>query len=211
MAVKNKRREAFEAKDQVVKDLEDQGTAIETPDVQEAVATIPADQSKLSPIQQEISGYVTTAKKEPPKITDVRELFNKVEMAVPKGVSRGPEYSYCWLGIGDLSSISGTKWEIVNRSNHSHAPQRMFDRAGAILYKGQNILAFCYTEARELEQAAIVADFNSKTDVITKPQENASDREVRNIPIANAGNIVSGGLVDAYVDQEIHPPEKDDF
>ena len=199
MAVpKSKRREEFEAKSQEA--------PIKTPE-----ATIPIDQSKLSPIQQEISGYVTTAKKEPPNVTDVRDLFTKIEMEVPKGVSRGPEYSYCWMGIDELSSITGSKWEIVNRNNHSHAPQRMFDRAGAILYKGQNILCFCYTEAREMEQAAIVADFNKKTDVITKKQERASDKEIRNIPIANAGSIVTGGLVDSYVDPKVHPPEKDDF
>lgn len=176
---------------------------------QKEPATIPADMSKLSPLQQEISGYVSTAKKEPPRITDVRDLFTRIAMEIPKGVSRGPEYDYCWLSIEELSSISGTKWEIVNRNNHSHAPQRMFDRAGAILYKGQNILAFCYKEARELEQAAIVADFNAKTSKMTKKQDSASDSEVRNIPITAAGNIVTSGTVDSFAGT--FPPEKDDY
>ena len=171
-----------------------------SPGEEEKAVTIPTDDTNLSRIQQEISGYVKTAKKEPPKITDIQDLFTRIEMEVPKGVKRGPEYDYCWLSIEDLSSISGTKWEIVNRSNHSHAPQRLFDRAGAILYKGQNILAFCYREVRELEQAAIIKAFNDKTDSMTAKKDRASEHEVRNIPITAAGGVVNSSFVNTETD-----------
>ncbi len=133
------------------------------------------DMAKLTPEQQRIAGYVSTAKKDPPKlkIENIEEMFTRVEMEVPKDVIRGPEYSYAWLAVDGLSSsvYTGSKWEIVTRSNHSHAPDRYFGQDGAITYKGQNILAFCYREIQDAEEAAIVKDYNQKTEKATETKE----------------------------------------
>jgi hypothetical protein len=179
-------------------------------DLPEAPAIAP-DQSKLSPIQQRVFGYVSTAKKDPPRITDVNELFRKIEMAIPDGVSRGPEFDYAWLSIEDLYSISGSKWEIVNRNNHSHVPNRLFDASGGILYKGQNILAFCYRETRELEQAAIVKHYNDKTNRITEVKERAVEGAVSMIDEKSAGTVFNSGSIDTIAEPMGFQKDKDDF
>jgi len=169
------------------------------------------EQSKLSPLQQRVSGYVSSARKEPPKITDVNELYRKIEMAIPEGVSRGNEYAYAWLSIDDLYSINGSKWEIVNRNNHSHAPDRVFDASGGILYKGQNILAFCYREAMELEHASIVKHYNDKTNRITSKRERAVEGSVSMIDEKSAGPIFNAGEIDTIAESIGYQREKNDF
>ena len=168
-----------------------------------AKATIPTDMSKLSPIQQQVAGYVDTAKKDPPKITDVKERFTRIEMEIPTGVSKGAEYDYAWLSVEDLHSINGSKWEIVNRNNHSNAPDRVFDASGGILYRGQNILAFCYRSVIEAERDAIVAAYNSKTEKITETNEQAVEGTAQRIDPGSAGKVVNEVTVD--------PASQDDF
>ncbi len=167
-------------------------------------SAIPQDMSKLDPIQQQVAGYASTAAKEPPKISDVKELFARIEMEIPQGVARGPEYDYAWLDVNELSSLNGGKWEIVNRNNHSHASDRVFDASGGILYRGQNILAFCYREVREAEQKAIVDAYNAKTEKITKTNEQAVEGTAQRIDPGAAGKVVN------EVDADLNP-SADDF
>ena len=173
--------------------------------------SIAMDQSKLTPTQQKVVGYLSGAKQDPPRITDVRDLFVKIEMEVPAIVRRGPEFDYAWLAVDDLDGPLSGKWELVNRSNHSHVPSRMFDASGGILYKGQNILAFCYREARELEQAAIVKHYNDKTAKIEKIQETAVEGQVTRVDPDKAGTVFNAGLIDDITEQMGYQPDKNDF
>lgn len=173
--------------------------------------TLPIDQSKLNPTQQKVVGYVSSAKKEPPRVTDVKDLFTKIEMAVPLEVKRGPEYCYAWLSIDDLDGPLSGKWELVNRNNHSHVPSRLFDASGGILYKGQNILAFCYRESRELEEAEIVKHYNDKTAKIEKIEEQAVEGSVKRINPDSAPAVFNAGLIDDITAPMGYQPDKNDF
>lgn len=149
------------------------------------------DQPKvLTQKQQAIKQFVDSAKKEPPRIEDVKDLSIRIEMEIPKGVARGPEYEYAWLSIADMDKdlYSGSKWEIVTRTNHSHVPERTFGLDGAITYRGQNILAFCYRDTYDAEQKAIVDAFNSKTDSTLKKNEEATE-EVATVDSTNLGRV----------------------
>lgn len=165
---------------------------------------IKPDMSKLNPIQQQVAGYSSTAKKEPPRIGSVKDLYTRIEMEVPKCVSRGPEYVYAWLAVADISSMNGTKWEIVTRSNHSHVEDRVFDMSGAILYKGQNYLAFCHREDQEAEQRAIEDNFNAKTERQIKTEEQAVEGDIHRIDPGSAGKVVNEVMADTS-------PMDDDF
>ena len=171
----------------------------------------PLDMSKLSPIQQQVSGYTTTAKNDPPRLSDVKENFTRIEMEIPKGVQRGPEFDYAWLSINELAGISGSKWEIVNRNNHSHVPDRLFDASGGILYKGQNILAFCYREVRDYEQSLITKSYNDKVGKITEMKDRATEDSIGRIDPKTAGSVVRESLVDTVGQQLGFSPESDDF
>lgn len=165
-----------------------------------------ADMAKLTPEQQRIAGYVGTSKADAPRVEAVRDLSTRIEMEVPKAVIKGSEYVYAWLSVADLgvSLSTGTKWELVTRHNHSHAPERFFGLDGAITYKGQNILAFCFRDIQEAEEAAIVAEYNKKTDRITEPTDRIKEGEVSRL-----GDSKAAGK--AIQQDTLNPDESYDF
>lgn len=175
----------------------------------ETAATMPEfkpEMAKLSPTQQRVAEFVKTANPEPPEVEVGKDFTTKIAMEIPKEVIRGPEYSYAWLAIDGIDQHlhTGSKWELVTRSNHGYAPERFFGLDGAITFKGQNILAFCHRHVQEAEQAAIVSDYNKKTERITEPQEQIKEGEV-----ARLGNIKAAGR--AVQANELNPDETYDF
>ena len=184
------------SKENLIKEVESQTMPEFTPDLR-----------KLDPTQQRVAGYVQTAKKDAPKpsIELIKENFSKIEMEVPKEVTTGmAEYSYAWLSIEDLASAvyPGSKWEIVTRNNHSHVNSRTFGDDGAITYKGQNILAFCYRYVQEAENEAIVSDFNAKTEQMTDTKSVVSEGAARVDP-SLTGKV--------FEQQVLNPDEEFDF
>jgi hypothetical protein len=178
--------------------------------------------AKLTPTQQLVSAYVTTAKKEPPRVEITSELNLKIEMDVPRDLKRGPEYEYAWLSIQDIDKdlYSGSKWEIVTRNNHSHAPDRYFGADGAVTYRGQNILAFCYRDAYEAEQRDILRRFNQKVDEKIEPtdriKEDVAVADINSLgavspayKINNPGTDTHGKVISPV--QEVSPGAKYDF
>jgi hypothetical protein len=166
-----------------------------------------SDESLLTPVQQTVLKHIRSAPQDPPKmrIEDIRDRFHRVEMEVPKSVIKGPEYSYAWLSIEKLNNggYEGSKWAVVTRSNHSHAPESIFSlKEGGILYGGQNILAFCYKEVRDAEQAVIIKDYNQKTERATETKEVVGESAAVVDPAA-AGKVFS--------EQVINPDEGYDF
>lgn len=179
-------------------------------DKKEMPATEPksADMAKLTPEQQRIAGFVSTAKKDAPRVDAVVDLFSRVEMEIPKEVIKGSEYAYAWLAVDNLnvSLASGSKWELVTRSNHSHVPDRFFGMDGGITYKGQNILAFCYRDIQEAEEQAIVKAYNEKTERFTQKTDRVKEGEV-----AMVGDEVAAGINRDIQESVIDPAEKTDF
>lgn len=167
------------------------------------------DYSKLTPAQQRIAGFVQTAKKDAPKVEHVEDLYTRIEMEVPKQVIKGSEYAYAWLAVDGLDEAlhSGSKWEIVTRSNHSHVPERYFGLDGAITYKGQNILAFCYRAVREAEDAAIVKAYNEKTERITETKEQVPEGEAARVDPGSTGKAVQAAIVDPAEEYDFESPE----
>lgn len=147
---------------------------------QEAPKEFQPNMAKLTPEQQRVAEYVKTAKDKPPELEIGKDHFTRIEMEVPQEVIKGAEYKYAWLPIDGLEAYvnGGSKWEIVTRSNHFHAPQRLFGQDGAITYKGQNILGFCFRSVVDAEEKAIVEEYNRKTDQITEPQDSVKEGEV---------------------------------
>lgn len=165
----------------------------------EKKSTLPEpDYSKLTPTQQRTAGFVKTAKDDAPKVEHVEDLYTRIEMEVPKAVIKGVEYSYAWLAVDNLDEAlhSGSKWEIVTRNNHSHAPERFFGLDGAITYKGQNILAFCYRAVRDAENEAIVRAYNQKTDRMVATQEQVPEGEAARVDPGSTGKAVEAAIVD---------------
>jgi len=180
------------------------------------------DMAKLTPTQQLVSSYVSTAKADPPKIDVENERSSRVDMAVPKEVIKGPEYEYAWLSTQDIDKdlYSGSKWEIVTRNNHSHAPDRYFGADGAVTYRGQNILAFCYRDAYEAEQRDILRRFNQKVDEKIEPtdkiKEDVAVADINSLgavspayKINNPGTDTHGKVISPV--QDVSPGAKYDF
>jgi len=163
------------------------------------------DYTKLTPAQQRIAGFVDTAKDDAPKVEHVDDLYQRTEMEVPKEVIKGSEYAYAWLAVDGLDQMlhAGSKWELVTRTNHSHVPERFFGLDGAITYKGQNILAFCYRAARDSEEADVVKAYNAKTDRITETQEQVPDGKAARVDPGSTGKAVQAAVV--------NPDEEYDF
>ena len=155
----------------------------------------------LTPMQQKVSAFVDSASKDPafPEITDVRRVMEKTELEIPKGVSRGPEYDYCWLSIDNLDGgsliTSGGKWEIVTRSNHSHVQDRLFGLNGGITYKGQNILAFTLRSLKEAEEKSIINDYNQKAQAA---KHHSAIKEGGKVSIEEMDKNEAGRVVDGF-------------
>jgi len=182
---------------------------------------MPSKDRVLTPTQQIIHSYVTTAKKEPPRVEITNELNLKIEMEVPKDLKRGPEYVYAWLSIQDIDKdlYSGSKWELVTRNNHSHAPDRHF-HDGAVMYRSQNILAFCYRDVYEAEQRDILRRFNQKVDEKIEPtdkiREDVAVADINSLgavspsyKINSPGTDTHGKVISSV--QDVSPGAKYDF
>lgn len=116
----------------------------------------------LSDRDRELRHFTETAKQEPSLITE-KDIAPAQFMAIPDGVAR-PECRYKWAARDILAqelSEHNRMWQIVTRSNHSHAEDRLFDLAtGAILYNGQNVLLYTWQKNVDVLQEKTVRDFD---------------------------------------------------
>ena len=165
----------------------------------------PAEEKKkviFTAEQQRIASLVESADTSFPEI-EVSEYLKRTEMEIPRSVKK-PEFSYRWIWEGNLNKelhSMGGIFEIVTRSNHSHASSKLFGIMGAITYKGENIL--CFTRKKIASDIAnqITADFNRKTE----RAENASQEyHGGKISIGRVDGDGSGG----YNEQELAPEAK---
>ena len=125
----------------------------------------------LTSKEQEIRSMVERATDGPPKIENVTELYRRVEMQIPEEIRR-PECVYRWLAADNLQKETvgnRRRWEIVTRSNHSHAPTAWFGDSGAIQYGSDAVLCFQWRDQAEAMQAQIEKDFNINADKLLNP------------------------------------------
>lgn len=148
--------------------LLDKKTIKEKKVIAEEIAKEVVEQEKkviLSAEQQRISALVESSKADfsDVKITD---YIRRIEMEIPKVVKKS-EYAYRWIWVGNLDKElinMGGIFEIVNRTNHSNVPSKLFGITGAITYKGENILCFTKRDLAKGIATHEIGEFNKKTD-----------------------------------------------
>ena len=122
----------------------------------------------MTETERKVNAMMAASGRDFPSIESVEDLATRIEMRVPPEIKQArPEFGYKWLAVTNRKDLvsNGGIWKIVNRENHGHLDSGLFDdAAGAILYNGQNVLAFTKRELGERIQKIVVDAFNQKVE-----------------------------------------------
>jgi len=126
----------------------------------------PTPKVLMSEDQQRLAALVDAAGKDAPKVEDVKDLFVRLEMVIPKIIRDGyPERSYRWVDTDELEknlTMFGGYWELVNRQNHPKVDDRLFGIHGGITYRNQNVLCFTRRAITDAIEKRTIDEFDFK-------------------------------------------------
>lgn len=143
-------------------------TAPETPTQQEPKREEWKEKSRVPITQNQmlLRQLVDHASLDAPVIENIQDLFVEDRLRIPFDTrTKYADRSYKWLALDETAPLStyGGMYVPVNRMNHADLPTSLFeDSTGAIVFEGQNFLAFCRRENVDAINKHVIKTFGER-------------------------------------------------